>query len=630
MEIKQYLLIIRKWLWLLILGGIIGGAIGYLYTIRLPTLYRASSIAIVELPNELDFSYQRNYQKKGITDYILLQFRASENIQSLNAQLGYPVSAGQINVTSSEDSFLLNISATDGNPLHAAQIANTLVPVINNNIEAKTASRNETALKSMQNQITQVEGQIVSLQDELAQINQKTEVLEQEEYQQQISELKTQLDLTESDIIKVEAELEAFFPISLPTSTPQTNFSSTATPVPTPTLSPAALVNYKETQNRLDQLSSIRDLYKQAYTNLLVLGTNSENANSTSRQARQEQIQTTLSLYQQLYTNLLNSYEVIRLESFQDKYTLVQLNQASVPTNPIQPQPFRATVSGMVSGVLLMGAVAFLIEYLDDSLKTPEDVQQYLGIPVVGMVGEMEGGKRDKINPAPGVFIADNPLSPVGESLRALRTNLEFFSVDQPLKSLIITSANPSVGKTTLAVNLAAAISYSDRRVILVDADLRRPTLHRYFEINNRKGLSDLFTSPLEPSDVAHTWGDPAIKIITSGALPPNPTELLSSNRMDTILEEMRKLSDIIVIDTSPSVVSDSVALSAKVDGVLVVIEPGKTTINQAREMLEHLRRAKATVLGAVLNPVSHRQGYYYSRYTHPGKNYYHTDQKDS
>ena len=182
-----------------------------------------------------------------------------------------------------------------------------------------------------------------------------------------------------------------------------------------------------------------------------------------------------------------------------------------------------------MAGVLIMGAIAFLIEYLDDTLKTPEDVTHRLHVPVIGLIGELDHHKGRKRDIEASVFVSENPLSPLTEAFRTLRTNLDFASVDKPIRTLIVTSAGPSEGKSTIAVNLAAVIAQGGRRVILLDADLRRPAIHRYLGIANRKGLTNLFRDPKELSEVISEFGDPPMSVITSGELPPNPSELLAS-----------------------------------------------------------------------------------------------------
>ena len=623
MEIRQYWMLFRKWWWLLVLGGVLGGIAALLFSMRMPTIFQTTTRVMVSRASGQDQSdYISIRDDIRLAETYKILFSSDPVLQILSDQLGYLVTEDQVEVEQVPDSSLLDIIVSNGDTVRTAEIANNLVDVFIAYNETLQSSRYEFSEQTLQNQIAQVEAQIANLEQGIFQTTEKTEELQAEqlaeEDQLRLTDLITQLEQSEAEIIKVEEELELFFPIPLPTTTPVSRWSATATPVPTPTLAPTALVEYKETQNQLDQLQTLRDLYKQAYTNLLVLGSSSElgnNPNNPANQNRQDQLQTSLLLYQQIYTNLLSNYESVRLARLQNTPNVVQIEPAEVPSTPIQPQPIRNAMLGIVSGVLIMGAVAFLIEYLDDTLKTPEDVQNYLQLPVLGMIGEIPKPAREKKDQPPGAFVSENPLSPISDAFRTLRTNVGFASVEKPVKSLLITSANPSEGKSTLSLNLAVVMAQCGKYTLLVDADLRRPVLHRYMGIDNREGLSDLYGSQTQVVSVIHPWGDPPIGVLTSGALPPNPTELLSSQRMDSILNELKKQSDIIILDSAPAIVSDPIALSAKVDSVLITVEPGKTKIGSAQVLLEQLQRANANVLGVVMNPISRRYSYYGSQY---------------
>jgi len=623
MEIRQYWMLFRKWWWLLVLGGVLGGIAALLFSMRMPTIFQTTTRVMVSRASGQDQSdYISIRDDIRLAETYKILFSSDPVLQILSDQLGYLVTEDQVEVEQVPDSSLLDIIVSNGDTVRTAEIANNLVDVFIAYNETLQSSRYEFSEQTLQNQIAQVEAQIANLEQGIFQTTEKTEELQAEqlaeEDQLRLTDLITQLEQSEAEIIKVEEELELFFPIPLPTTTPVSRWSATATPVPTPTLAPTALVEYKETQNQLDQLQTLRNLYKDAYSNLLVLGSSSagwNNPNNPANQNRQDQLQTSLLLYQQIYTNLLSNYESVRLARLQNTPNVVQIEPAEVPSTPIQPQPIRNAMLGIVSGVLIMGAVAFLIEYLDDTLKTPEDVQNYLQLPVLGMIGEIPKPAREKKDQPPGAFVSENPLSPISDAFRTLRTNVGFASVEKPVKSLLITSASPSEGKSTLALNLAVIMAQGGKYTLLVDADLRRPVLHRYMGIDNREGLSDLYGSQTQVVSVIHPWGDPPIGVLTSGALPPNPTELLSSQRMDSILNELKKQSDIIILDSAPAIVSDPIALSAKVDSVLITVEPGKTKIGSAQVLLEQLQRANANVLGVVMNPISRRYSYYGSQY---------------
>jgi capsular exopolysaccharide synthesis family protein len=270
--------------------------------------------------------------------------------------------------------------------------------------------------------------------------------------------------------------------------------------------------------------------------------------------------------------------------------------------------------------LIIMGAIAFLIEYLDDTLKTPEEINRLLDLAVIGLIGEM----TQKDGKDVGAYVSNNPRSPIAESFRTLRTNLDFASVDRPIRTLLVTSAGPGEGKTTTAVNLAAVIAQGEKKVALVDSDLRRPTIHKFLQLPNQTGLTDLFRDRDGNCHTVNSWGEGQLSVYTSGEIPPNPTELLGSEKMGQILARLSEENDIVILDSAPFIFADPIVMAAKVDGVLLVVEPGNTKIDSAQAMLEQLQRAGARVVGVVLNPITRKQAhYYYGRYRY--YSYYYT-----
>jgi capsular exopolysaccharide synthesis family protein len=196
-----------------------------------------------------------------------------------------------------------------------------------------------------------------------------------------------------------------------------------------------------------------------------------------------------------------------------------------------------------------------------------------------------------------------NPRSHIAEAFRALRTNIQFSSVDEPIRTLVVTSANPGEGKTTTVANLAVVYAQENKNVLVVDADLRKPTQHLYFMKSNRVGLTHILSNQSTLQEAASEAGVDGLHIITSGPIPPNPSELLASRRMDRFLEEAKEMYDIVLIDSPPTLaVTDSQILAAKCDGAIVVLGAGKVKRDHAKKTMAALERVKANVLGVVLN----------------------------
>lgn len=209
-----------------------------------------------------------------------------------------------------------------------------------------------------------------------------------------------------------------------------------------------------------------------------------------------------------------------------------------------------------------------------------------------------------------------NSKSPISEAYRTLRTNIQFSSVDQPVKTLMVTSSMMSEGKTTTLTNLAETFAQAGSRVIIVDADLRRPRVHQVFEVSNQQGLTNVLAGQVGLKDVVKVAGS-QINILTSGPIPPNPSELLGSTKMKELVQVLSDHYDIVLIDTPPvNVVTDAAVLSTLVDGVILAIASGKTEIEAGKRALKSLEAVNANVIGTVMTmvPVT-KKGYYGYQY---------------
>jgi capsular exopolysaccharide synthesis family protein len=216
------------------------------------------------------------------------------------------------------------------------------------------------------------------------------------------------------------------------------------------------------------------------------------------------------------------------------------------------------------------------------------------------------------------IITHENPKSPVSEAYRALRTNIQFSAIDEELRVIMVTSAGPGEGKSTTINNLAVAYAQSDKKVLLIDADLRKPTLHSTFNVTNRWGLTNLLTNQVGLEEVVHQTEIANLDILTSGPIPPNPSEILASKRLVTLLEELKKRYDLIFIDTPPAIaVTDAQIVSTKCDGVILVVDSGKVKRDIAMKAKANLEHVKARMLGVVLNNVDrkNKDSYYYYYY---------------
>lgn len=334
--------------------------------------------------------------------------------------------------------------------------------------------------------------------------------------------------------------------------------------------------------------------------------------------ATQAQLQTSLSQYQQARSYLVSDYQQLKLSEVQSTSSLNQKDPAVPNLVPIQPQPMRSALLAAVVGFMLAAGVIFLITFLEDTIHDPEEITRKWGVPVLGVISRYES------TPAT-VITMSQPRSPVSESFRSLRTNLQFAGVAKPLQTILVTSPSPEDGKTSVVANLANVISQNNRKVLVIEADLRKPRIHKIFQLSNRTGLTDYFlhsqdqlTGAIKKTEMKGVF------VVTSGSLPPNPSELLGSDRMMEVVKLLGTHFNTIILDTPPLLaVTDALVLAPRVDGVILVIDPKKTKRGGVQHAIEQLKHVNANLLGVVLNNVKFKNSpYYYNRDYYYGKPY--------
>jgi polysaccharide biosynthesis transport protein len=292
--------------------------------------------------------------------------------------------------------------------------------------------------------------------------------------------------------------------------------------------------------------------------------------------------------------------------------TLTVVERADLPAVPTATGKTKTLATVAALGFMLSAATAYLLSYLDNTLKTPEEVKRQLGLPALAAVPD--AGDSDILVMLPGHHNA------ASEAYRLLRTNLQFAAVDRPLRTLVVTSSAPSEGKSVTTANLAMALAQGGQQVVVVDADLHRPTVHRIFGLPNNVGLtSALLNGHSEPEELLEATSDPRLRVLTSGPIPPNPTELVGSARMREVLSALVDIADIVLIDTPPVLIlADAPVLAGVVDGMLLVVEAGGTRRDAALKSIETLKAVGARLVGVVLNRVPLKGGgsyYYYDYY---------------
>ncbi len=343
-------------------------------------------------------------------------------------------------------------------------------------------------------------------------------------------------------------------------------------------------------------------------------------------------------IYENIYNILLEKTEEKRILSTSSSSGIKVVDFARIPDTPIPKRESRYYILGIILGLSLGLGLAFLLEFNDTSIKTNEDIERHLKLPVLGTIPHIIHNKNKDItiqrntrNSQKGSITTQYPSnllnfegdeSIITEAYRSLRTNLSFVSPDNPIQCLLLTSSGPSEGKSLTSVNLALAYAQMGKRTLLIDTDLRRPVIHHIFNLKRDPGFSDLFVDNSKYDVIIKHGNKENLSIITAGSFTPNPAELIGSHKMDIHLEYFKANYDIIFFDTPPIVaVTDAALLGTKLDGVIIVLRSQKTSREIARHAISNLNNVGVKCLGTVLNDINLSNRYssygYYKYYYH-------------
>ena len=299
----------------------------------------------------------------------------------------------------------------------------------------------------------------------------------------------------------------------------------------------------------------------------------------------------------EMYSGLLKNLKEVGVTAMVGTNNVSVVDKADVPLFPFRPDVYRGAMTGILLGLMAGLALAFVVEYMDDSIKFPDEVERFTGLPLIGVIPKVNVSKSSPEDQA-----TREPRSALAEAYRSVRTALQFSTARGAPRTIVVTSCTKNEGKTTSAMALAVALSQMGKRVLIVDGDMRNPTLHQMFDTDHVSGLSNILSSDTEPISVTRKTDFPNLYLITAGPLPPNPAELLSGPGLVNLLDPGASHFDHIVIDAPPILgIADAIILCNQVDASLFVIESGKTRRAAIRNAIRRLRQSGTAPLGAIL-----------------------------
>lgn len=516
MELRHYISLVRKWLWLIILGGVLGAGSAYVYSRLSIPIYQSTITLMISQGVGVAQDYSTLLASQRAATTYMEQIKSPALLRQVYKELGIsederpPVS---ISAQAVRDTSLIRVSAQDVDPARAQAIATQIAKVLNDQINATQMQRYRAIQEDLDQQIAEVRKKIDEVQKSLA----------------PLSDSATAPEFVRTERARLQMEL-------------------------------------------------------------------------TTLQAQ--------------YSVLLQNANATRLTASRYNDVISVATPAELPLVPVSPRTLQNTLLGLAVGVMLAAGIAFLVEYLDDSLKSSDDVNRVLGLGTIGNVARFPKNTKSPL------VVLDAPRAPYAEAYRNLRTNLQFSLAVDSSNALVVSSAEPGEGKTTTVANLAVAVAQMGKRVIVVDTDLRRPSLHQFFRVSPEPGLTDLFLRNQTLAQVIRETGQPGLYLLPCGKIPPNPAEVIASAWMDEVIDALKKEYDLVLFDSPPILpVTDALLLAAKTKHLLWVIAAGKTRSDPLRRAREALAQVDTKILGVVLNRMSAGRGYgyYYYYYSKDG-----------
>jgi len=600
-ELRQYLALIRRWWWLFLLLAVLGAGAGFFYSQQITPVYEATTRLLISSGSETlpDVNAVTTGERVAQTySELILQRDVLEQAASNLGLAATPEAiANAATVQNVSGTNILELTVRNPDPQLAADLANEIARVFIAETQMRETARFSTSRQAMDQDLAEAQNLLVELRTEVEQLATEADLLRANlaRVQAEITAIENRIDEIPGDIAIAQASLDAI--AALPSSS----------------LDASALSERGRLEQQIrqlnDELARLESRLPEKLADQIEWETQLEQVLE-----RQTPLEVELAQSEAQYQSLLNSYQELRLTEATGAGFMSIVQEAVPGRIARQANPYAFALQGAAIGLVLAFGAVLLIDHLDDKVRSMQEIEEVTGKSALGMIGRIKSSE-----PRDVLVTATRPRSPSAEAYRMLCSNIEFATAHAPIRTLVVTSSGPVEGKTTTAANLAVALAQAGKRVILVDTDLRRPTLHKLFGVSNRLGVSTaLLQENLSgvASQIVET-GVENLFLLPSGPLPPNPADLLQSSQMVALVEELKTLADIVVFDSPPVLaVADATLLARLCDGALLVVLSDSTRTGVLKQAYERLHQSGARLMGTVLNRVdASRNGYY--------KNYY-------
>lgn len=677
-HLRNYWQVILERRWLVVIGFFLCLLGAALYLLKAPRIYRATATIQIDREMEGLFSSKELVLNTGREqDYLQTQYKNLQSPSLLNKiinqldlreipryQQSLDVVATlrrEIEIVPIRLTRLVEVRVENPDPRLATNIANALAfTFVGNNMELRRG-RALDAVRWMESELKQRRDQVREADEQLQEYKEKHDMVSLEQTQNIVLQAAIQ---AQTDYHKAQSEATAAQQVA----NEVTRLVNSGTPldvIPEISQSPTIrelnvqlaqkeavlqglLTRYKEKwptviQARKDLESlrqSLNDECRKIYESILARAQIAKATEMRLEELKEERQKELLRMnrlrieYDEavreseqtkiLYANLLGKFQESEVSSKNSVNNMRVVDAAELPLLPVKPKIPVVLILGVVGGLAVGLGLAFFVNYLDDSIKSQDDIETYLNLPFLGYVPNIKAGNLHERDLNSHL----HPRSSAAESFRTLRAAIALAARADKMRVFGVTSSIPSEGKSLCASNFAIVTAQSGSRTVLMDADLRRPSVHKAFQIHAPVGLASYLQGDTDNlDDIVHKSDVPNLDVIACGPIPPNPSELLDTPRMAKLLEELRRRYDRVVMDCPPvSAVSDPLVMGAKADGILYVMKFKKIRREHARRSVQRIQDAGIQVVGVLLNDIDFegRDSYYYSYYYYQNQYYSH------